>query len=373
MNVLHVTTDISETDVIRRELSATSSDMHVECVGSAREAMKRLEAGTSHFDAVLLELTQINGEGLTLVSQIRQSNLPIGVVAVTSARDDGPSREVLDSGADHVVVKGREFLTRLPVVLAHAVERRTLEARLRVMLETAPVCLMRVESDGTILAMNIAALDMVDAKRAEQLVDQSWYDRVELDARAACRDFIERAARGERGSLKCQIEGLAGTLRWVGMHAVTAPVDTDGAPSALVAIHDLEKTRTLEAGLEEALEEYRQQLEVLEQELSEVKAQNQRLIAGHEADRADLQPPASTDQASERAAREQAEATHRQQLADEQLLNDMLERTVAAKDAKCRQLIADHEAERATWQLQLEGAQARDGSPIGFAPSATDR
>lgn len=51
----------------------------------------------------------------------------------------------------------------------------------------------------------------------------------------------------------------------------------------------------------------------------------------------------------------------------------MLERTVAAKDAKCRQLIADHEAERATWQLQLEGAQARDGSPIGFAPSATDR
>ena len=118
----------------------------------------------------MLELTQINGEGLTLVSQIRQSNLPIGVVAVTSARDDGPSREVLDSGADHVVVKGREFLTRLPVVLAHAVERRTLEARLRVMLETAPVCLMRVESDGTILAMNIAALDMVDAKRAEQLV-----------------------------------------------------------------------------------------------------------------------------------------------------------------------------------------------------------
>ena len=353
MKVLHVTTDISETDVLRREFSAMSSDMCVECVGTARDAIQRLEAGTSRFDAVLLELTQINGEGLSLISHIRQSNLPIGVVAVTSARDDGPSREVLDSGADHIVVKGREFLTRLPVALAHAVARRTFEARLRVMLETAPVCLMRVAGDGNILAMNIAALDMVDAKRAHQVVDQSWYDRVAPDAQATCRDFIERATNGERGSLECQIEGLAGTRRWVVMHAVTAPGDADGAPSALVAIHDLDKTRTLEAGLENSLEQDRQNLEVLERELSEVKAQNQQLTAGNKAERVEWQQQSTTDLTAERAAWEQAEATGRQTLVEEhQAAVEALERALTATDAKSQQLTADHEAERAEWQQQ---------------------
>ena len=369
MNVLHVTTDIGETDTLRREFSAIDPDLRVECAGTAREAIERLEAGTSHFDAVLLELTQMNGEGLSLVSQIRKHHLPVGVVAVTSARDDGPSREVLNGGADHIVVKGKQFLTRLPTVLAHAVERRTLEARLRVLLETAPVCLLRVTGDGTILAMNISMLAMVDAERAGQVVDQSWYERVVPDAQAACRDFIERAANGERGSLECQIEGLSGIQRWVVMHAATAPVDVSGVSSALVAVRDLDKTRGLEAGLQAGLEQYRQKLGVLEKVRSELEAQNQKLVAEHETERAEWQR-SSTDLASERAALAQAEATHRQTLADEQLLNDALERSLTARNVKYRQLTADHEAERAAWQRQLAAAKAQEGSSSSWAPRA---
>ncbi len=54
-------------------------------------------------------------------------------------------------------------------------ERRTFETRLRMMVDTAPVCLMHVAGDGTILAMNVNTLDMVDAERADQVVDQSWH------------------------------------------------------------------------------------------------------------------------------------------------------------------------------------------------------
>jgi len=157
----------------------------------------------------------VNGEGLSLVRHIRKNNLPVGVVAIASDHDDVPSQEVLESGADHIVVKGLEFLPRLLTVLARAVKRRTLEARLRAMLETMPVCLMRVAGDGTILAMNIAALDMVETEQAEQMVDQSWYERVVPDARAACRDFIERASRGGQGSFECQTRDSPGSLaRW---------------------------------------------------------------------------------------------------------------------------------------------------------------
>ena len=215
MNVLYVTPDLGEGDILRREFTARDPDLRFESTATPHEAIERLEAGTSHYDAVLLELTQVNGEGLSLVRHIRKNNLPVGVVAIASDHDDVPSQEVLESGADHIVVKGREFLPRLPTVLARAVKRRTLEARLRAMLETMPVCLMRVAGDGTILAMNIAALDMVEAEQAEQMVDQSWYERVVPDARAACRDFIERASRGGQGSFECQTRDSPGSLaRW---------------------------------------------------------------------------------------------------------------------------------------------------------------
>ena len=334
MNVLHVTTDTGETDIVRRELSAVDPDLRVECAGTPREAIERLEGETSHYDAVLLDLTHMTGEGPSLVSHIRKNNLPVGVVAITSAREEGSSREALNCGADRIVVKDKEFLTRLPAVLAQAVERRTLEARLRLRLETAPACLMRVAGDGTILALNIATLKMIDAKWADQVVDQSWYERVEPDDQAACRDFIERAANGERGSFECQIEGLSGTQSTVLMHAVRAPVAASGVPSALVVMLDLDDTR----GLEAALEQYRQELGVVETALSEVEAQNQQLSADHEA---------------ERAAWEQTEATRRQALVDEhQAAHEASQSALASTDAKYQQLSADHEAERAAWEQQ---------------------
>ena len=362
MNVLYVTPDLGESDILRREFSALHPDLRLESTATPREAIERLEAGTSHYDAVLIELTQMNGEGLSLVRHIRKNNLPVGVVAIAVARDDAPSQEVLESGADHVVVKGKEFLPRLPTVLARAVERRTLEARLRAMLETAPVCLMRVAGDGTILAMNIAALDMVEAERAEQMVDESWYERVVPDDQAACRDFIERASHGERGSFECQIKRLSGTHRTVLMGAVRAPVDADGTPSALVAMRDLDKTRSLEAGLTQG----REKLGALETALSELAAQNQQLVAGHEAERAEWQPQQpSTDLTAERAAWEQAEATRRQEFVDKhQAEREALEYALKAAEAQCQQLSVDHEAERTKWQKQLAVGKAQEEAVV---------
>ena len=346
MHVLHVTTDTGETDIVRRELGTVDPDLRVECAGTPREAIERLEAETSPYDAVLLDLAQMDGEGPSLVSHIRTHNLPVGVVAITSAREEGSSREALDCGADRLIVKDEEFLTRLPAVLAQAVERRTLEARLRLRLETAPACLMRVAGDGTILAMNIATLKMVDAKWADQVVDQSWYERVEPDAQAACRDFIERAAHGESGSFECQIEGLSGTRRTVLMHAVRAPVAASGVPSALVVMLDLDDTR----GLEAALEQYRHKLGVVEKALSEVEAQNQQLTA---------------DRLVERAGWEQAEATRRQALVDEhQAAHEASQSAVASADAKYQQLSAHHEAERAAWEQQRAAGQAQERANV---------
>ena len=342
MNVLHVTPDLGETDTLRREISALDPDLRLESTATPHDAIERLEAGTSHYDAVLIELSQMNGEGHSLVRHIRKKNLPVGVVAIASARDDAPSQEVLESGADHVVVKGKEFLPRLPTVLARAVERRTIEARLRAMLETVPVCLMRVASDGTILAMNIAALDMIEAEGAEQVVDESWFERVAPDDQAACRDFLERASHGERGSFECQITKLSGTHRTVQLGAVRAPVDAEGAPSALVVLRDLDKVRGLEAGLEQ----YRQQVGELEKSLSDLEGKQ-----------------SSVDLTGERAAWEEAEATRRQEfVAKFRTEHEATEQALKAATARCEQMSADHEAEQAQWQQQLAAGKVQEAT-----------
>ncbi len=57
MNVLYVTPDLGEGDILRREFSALDPDLRFESTATPHEAIERLEAGTSHYDAVLLELT----------------------------------------------------------------------------------------------------------------------------------------------------------------------------------------------------------------------------------------------------------------------------------------------------------------------------
>ena len=334
MNVLYVTPDLGEGDILRREFSARDPDLRFESTATPHEAIERLEAGTSHYDAVLLELTQVNGEGLSLVRHIRKNNLPVGVVAVASARDDAPSQEVLESGADHVVVKGKEFLPRLPTVLARAVERRTLEARLRAMLETVPVCLMRVAGDGTILAMNIAALDMVEAERAEQMVDGSWYERVVPDTRAACRDFIERASRGGQGSFECQITRLSGIPRTVVLGAVA-------------------RTRRCRWG--------------------SIRA------GGDAGSGQDPRPRSGAGAVSSKAgvletALSEAEATRRPKLVEEhQAERDKLERALKAAAAHGQQLSADHEAERAEWEQELASSKAQEGTLVEQLSTERDK
>ena len=117
------------------------------------------------------------------------------------------------------------------------------------------------------------------------------------------------------------------------MGAVRAPADADGTPSALVAMRDLDKTRSLEAGLTQG----REKLGALETALSELEAQNQQLVAGHEAERAEWQPQQpSTDLTAERAAWEQAEATRRQEFVDKhQAEREALEYALKAAEAQC--------------------------------------
>ena len=66
--------------------------------------------------------------------------------------------------------------------------------RLRTLLERQPSCLMRVAVDGTLLAVNEAALSLLGASELGQVLDSSLVECIE-DGRTTWSGFIQRVAQ----------------------------------------------------------------------------------------------------------------------------------------------------------------------------------
>ena len=129
--------------------------------------------------------------------------------------------------------------------------------RLRLLLERQPSCLMRVARDGTLLAVNAAALGLLGAPDLASVLGTSLLSRLSGDP-VAWNDFLERVAAGA-ASLECELNDGTGT-RAVVMQAIVIDQHPDGVESVLVAARDVSTARRLEISLREQ-EELRQQLQ----------------------------------------------------------------------------------------------------------------
>src|SRR5215210_2473983 len=66
-------------------------------------------------------------------------------------------------------------------------------ARLRSLLELQPSCLMRIATDGTLLAVSNAALTLLGAHELAQVLDTNLVERIRGDAAAnTWPDFMNR-------------------------------------------------------------------------------------------------------------------------------------------------------------------------------------
>jgi diguanylate cyclase (GGDEF)-like protein/PAS domain S-box-containing protein len=94
------------------------------------------------------------------------------------------------------------------------------EAKLKAIIETEPECVKVLAPDGTLLQMNRAGLEMIEAESEEQVIGARVVDLVVPEHRAAFLALTERVARGETGSLEFEVVGLKGRRRWLDTHAV---------------------------------------------------------------------------------------------------------------------------------------------------------
>lgn len=135
---------------------------------------------------------------------------------------------------------------------AAAEQLRVSESRLSTIVESEPECVKLIDREGTLLEMNPAGLEMVEAESLEDVAGMCIYDMVAEEDKQAFAELNDKIFRGERGSLSFDLIGLKGGRRKIETHA--APFrGANGEVIAHLAIAlDVTKRERLEGQLRQS-------------------------------------------------------------------------------------------------------------------------
>jgi PAS domain S-box-containing protein len=130
MHVLYVEDNPFDADLTHRQLARLAPEIQLETVSTQSKAILRLENGHPP-DLVLTDLRLPDGDGLSILNFIRQSNLPMAVIIITGQGDEDIVVAALKAGADDYVVKSGDYIRRLPDLLEDAYKRHQFQANRR--------------------------------------------------------------------------------------------------------------------------------------------------------------------------------------------------------------------------------------------------
>ena len=122
MRLLYVEDNPRDADLVRRALAADAQGAEVEVAATLAQARACLR-GSAPYEVVLTDLRLSDGQGVELIREIRQQQLPVAVVALTGQGDEGLVLSVLKAGADDYLAKSDDMLQRLPRTLRAALAR----------------------------------------------------------------------------------------------------------------------------------------------------------------------------------------------------------------------------------------------------------
>lgn len=130
--------------------------------------------------------------------------------------------------------------------------------QLRTIIETEPECVKMLAADGTLLQMNQAGLNMIEAKSLQQVAGKKVLGIVDADYQELFNDLIKHVFEGEPGNLIFKIRGFNGTSRWLDCHAVPLR-DTHGNITALLSVtRDITERKAIEDELKRSNDELEQ-------------------------------------------------------------------------------------------------------------------
>ena len=123
---------------------------------------------------------------------------------------------------------------------------------LRWIVEKQPSCLMRIGTDGVVLAANDAALALLGAESHPQVLGHSLTPLIAPTHQDAWLAFLDKVGHGAPQSCECDLHGVTGATRSVVLHGVPLLDHEDGIPSLLLSARDAGALRGVEAALHES-------------------------------------------------------------------------------------------------------------------------
>lgn len=128
------------------------------------------------------------------------------------------------------------------------------EAELRAIIETEPECVKKLALDGTLLHMNRAGLNMIEADSLELVLGQKVQQLIVPEYREAFVSLTRNVFLGESGTLEFQVQGLKGGYRWLETHAVPFKNTRNEITALLGITRDITERKKAEFEREAALD-----------------------------------------------------------------------------------------------------------------------
>jgi len=137
---------------------------------------------------------------------------------------------------------------------AEEIVRRS-ERRLQTIIDAEPACVKLVSSDGLLLDMNPAGLEMIGAENLTQVVGRPIIDLVHPADRSRYLEMHRAASSGSPARWEFRIIGLGGGERWVDSHMVPFETSRNGhktLPAVLGVTSDVTERKRLEDQLRQS-------------------------------------------------------------------------------------------------------------------------
>src|SRR5262245_27227535 len=125
-------------------------------------------------------------------------------------------------------------------MLPQGIEPAVEAALLRGVLDNPTICLLRLGTDGVVLAANEATLFLVGADSLDEMLGKNFTAWIAPEQHSDWQAFLLQVLAGRSSSLHCDLITAAGSRRAALLHGVPVDDPVDGAKSiAIAALHGM--------------------------------------------------------------------------------------------------------------------------------------
>lgn len=142
-----------------------------------------------------------------------------------------------DGSVDYFIVMIEDISARKQI----EEKLRESEARMRAIIKNEPECIKIIDSDGILIEMNPAGLEMIEADSLDQVSGHPVLEVIAPEYRAAYSVLLDRVMSGEAMEMEYEVLGLHGGRRFLETHAV--PMEDNGKTIHLAITRDISERK----------------------------------------------------------------------------------------------------------------------------------